>query len=78
MIYCMETSKWKPIAEEQEVMKGVWMQVKGASEKLKEETKKLKMSIFERCFKKSVIGIIYKTSTISKFISHSDDLNIPF
>ena len=34
----MERSKWKPTEEEQEVMEGVWMQVKGACEKLKEET----------------------------------------
>ena len=34
----MKTSKWKPTEEEQEVMEGVWMQVKGACEKLKEET----------------------------------------
>ena len=34
----METSKWKPSEEEREVMEAVWMQVKGACEKLKEET----------------------------------------
>ena len=34
----METSKWKPTEEEREVMEGVWMQIKGACEKLKEET----------------------------------------
>ena len=34
----MKTSKWKPTEEEQEVMEGVWMQVKGACEELKEET----------------------------------------
>ena len=34
----MESSKWKPTVEEQEVMESVWMQVKGACEKLKEET----------------------------------------
>ena len=34
----MATSKWKPIEEEREVMESVWMHVKGACEKLKEET----------------------------------------
>ena len=34
----METPKWKPTEEEREVMEVVWMQVKGACEKLKEET----------------------------------------
>ena len=34
----MKTSKWKPSEEEREVMEAVWMQVKGACEKLKEET----------------------------------------
>ncbi len=34
----MDTSKWKPSEEEREVMEAVWMQVKGACEKLKEET----------------------------------------
>tara|TARA_B100001029_G_C15057729_1_gene455758 strand:- start:2554 stop:2718 length:165 start_codon:yes stop_codon:yes gene_type:complete len=34
----MEMSKWKPTEEEQEVMEAAWMQVKGACEKLKEET----------------------------------------
>ena len=34
----METPKWKPTEEEWEVMEAVWMQVKGACEKLKEET----------------------------------------
>ena len=34
----MESSKWKPTEEERELMEAVWMQVKGACEKLKEET----------------------------------------
>ena len=34
----MKTPTWKPTEEEQEVMEAVWMQVKGACEKLKEET----------------------------------------
>ena len=34
----MESSKWKPTEEEREVMEVVWMQIKGACEKLKEET----------------------------------------
>ena len=34
----MESSSWKPTEEEREVMEAVWMQVKGACEKLKEET----------------------------------------
>ena len=39
IIFYMETSKWKPSEEEREVMEAVWMQIKGACEKLKEETK---------------------------------------
>ena len=35
----MEASKWTPTADEREVMEVVWMQIKGACEKLKEETK---------------------------------------
>ena len=38
IIRFMEISKWKPTEEEREVMEAVWMQVKGACEKLKEET----------------------------------------
>ena len=34
----MEASKWNPSEEEREVMEAVWMQVKCACEKLKEET----------------------------------------
>ena len=34
----MESPKWKPTAAEREIMESVWMQVKGACEKLKEET----------------------------------------
>ena len=34
----MESSSWKPTEEEREVMESVWIQVKGACEKLKEET----------------------------------------
>ena len=34
----MKLSTWKPSKEEREVMEAVWMQVKGACEKLKEET----------------------------------------
>ena len=34
----MESSKWKPTEEDKEAMEAVWMQVKGACEKLKEET----------------------------------------
>ena len=38
IISSMESSKWKPTEEEREVMEAVWMQIKGACEKLKEET----------------------------------------
>ena len=38
IISYMETPKWKPTEEERQVMEAVWMQVKGACEKLKEET----------------------------------------
>nr|AJW30519.1 putative protein family PM-21 [Prochlorococcus marinus str. P0902-H212] len=38
IISSMESSNWKPTEEEREVMEAVWMQVKGACEKLKEET----------------------------------------
>ena len=34
----MKSSTWKQSKEEREVMEAVWMQVKGACEKLKEET----------------------------------------
>ena len=34
----MKSSTWKPSKEERELMEAVWMQVKGACEKLKEET----------------------------------------
>ncbi len=34
----MESSKWQPSEEERDVMDAVWMQIKGACEKLKEET----------------------------------------
>ena len=34
----MESSKWKPTEEEREVMEAVWMQIKCACEKLKEDT----------------------------------------
>ncbi len=34
----METSKWQPSEEEREVMEIVWLQVKAACEKLKQET----------------------------------------
>ena len=32
------TKEWMPTNEEREIMEAVWMQVKGACEKLKEET----------------------------------------
>ena len=38
IIFHMEKPQWKPSEEELEVMQAVWMQVKGACEKLKEET----------------------------------------
>ena len=38
IISYMETPKWQPSEEEREVMEAVWMSVKGACEKLKEET----------------------------------------
>ena len=41
----MKTSKWKPLLEELEVMEAVWMQIKGACEKLKEETNAKKVHI---------------------------------
>ncbi len=34
----MENTKWIPTDVEKEVMETVWMQIKGACEKLKEET----------------------------------------
>ncbi len=34
----MGSTNWVPSEEEREVMEAVWMQVKGACEKLKEET----------------------------------------
>ena len=38
IISYMEEPQWKPSEEERELMEAVWMQVKGACEKLKEET----------------------------------------
>ena len=38
LISFMETPNWKPKEQEREVMEAVWMEVKGACEKLKEET----------------------------------------
>jgi|GEM_PF-3504562 len=38
IISYMEKPQWEPSEEEREVMEAVWMQVKGACEKLKEET----------------------------------------
>ena len=34
----MEKAQWKPTGEDREVMEAVWIQIKGACEKLKEET----------------------------------------
>ena len=38
IISCMKKPQWIPSEEEREVMEAVWMQVKCACEKLKEET----------------------------------------
>ena len=38
IIAYMETSKWRPTEEVREIMEAVWLQVKGACAKLKEET----------------------------------------
>ena len=38
IISYMETPKWKPIEEEREAMEAVWIQVRCACDKLKEET----------------------------------------
>ncbi len=38
IIFSMAKAKWEPSEEEREVMEAVWLQVKGACEKLKEET----------------------------------------
>ncbi len=35
----MTEAKWQPTEQELEVIEAVWIQVKGACEKLKEETK---------------------------------------
>ena len=55
----MESSKWKPTEEEREVMEAVWMQVKGACEKLKEETN-AKDEHIKKCSKRWLIVIIHK------------------
>ncbi len=47
IISYMETPKWKPSEEEREVMEAVWMQVKGACDKLKEETNEIRNQILE-------------------------------
>ena len=56
LLSLMETSKWKPTEDEREVMEVVWMQVKGACEKLKEETnaqyehiRKMLQEMADRC-----------------------------
>ena len=36
IIYCMESFKCKPTEEERDVIEAVWIQYKGACEKLKE------------------------------------------
>ena len=38
LLLFMEVTKWNPSLEEREIIESVWMQVKGACEKLKEET----------------------------------------
>ena len=57
IISYMEKPQWKPSEEEREVMQAVWMQVKGACEKLKEETnvqdeqiKKMLKEMAYRCY----------------------------
>jgi len=54
----MDTSKWHPSEEEREVMEAVWMQVKGACEKLKEENNAQDEHI--RKMLKEMALIIYK------------------
>ena len=54
----MESSTWKPTEEEREVMESVWMQVKGACEKLKEETN-AQNGTSEKCLKKWLIVITH-------------------
>ena len=55
----MESSKWKPTEEEHEVLEAVWMQVKGACEKLKEETNS-KDEHIRKCSKRWLSGITHK------------------
>ena len=43
----MKSSTWKPSKEEREVMEAVWMQVKGACEKLKEGTNAQNKDIYK-------------------------------
>ena len=43
----MTTPKGKPTAEEREVMESVWLQVKGACEKLKEEANSTNKYIYQ-------------------------------
>jgi len=45
----MEAPKWKPTDQEREIMEAVWRQVKGACEKLKEETNATDKHIKKRC-----------------------------
>ncbi len=53
----MEKSRWKPSEEKREVMEVVWMQIKGAWEKLKVETttqneyiRKIPQEMSDRCY----------------------------
>ena len=77
----MESSKWKPTEEEREVMEAVWMQVKGACEKLKEETnakdehiKKMLQEMTDRYYSWTILKALTMIYKIIRHDKESDDI----
>jgi len=77
----MESSKWKPTEEEREVMEAVWMQVKGACEKLKEETnakdehiKKMLQEMADRYYSWTILKALTMIYKIIRHDKESDDI----
>ena len=77
----MESSKWKPTEEEREVMEAVWMQVKGACEKLKEETnakdehiKKMLQEMADRYYSWTILKALTMIYKIIRHDKKSDDM----
>ena len=77
----MDSSKWKPTEEEREVMEAVWMQVKGACEKLKEETnakdehiKKMLQEMADRYYSWTILKALTMIYKIIRHDKESDDI----